>query len=42
MTMVIPDFSSRPEASSSNEVFDPITELLRSHAGELIAVALAG
>jgi putative transposase len=40
MTMLTPDFSSRPGASASTEVSDPITELLRSHARELIAVAL--
>jgi len=40
MTMLTPDFSPRPESSSSNEVSDPITELLRGHARELIAAAL--
>ena len=40
MTMITPDFSARPETTVSNEVADPITELLRSHARELIAVAL--
>jgi len=40
MTMLTPDFSSRPDTSASTEVSDPITELLRSHARELIAVAL--
>jgi putative transposase len=40
MTMLTPDFSSRPDASASTEVSDPITELLRAHARELIAVAL--
>ncbi|MHB2028722.1 MAG: IS256 family transposase [Acidimicrobiales bacterium] len=40
MTMLTPDFSSRPDTSASNEVSDPITELLRGHARELIAVAL--
>ena len=40
MTMLTPDFSSRPDASASTEVSDPITELLRGHARELIAVAL--
>ena len=40
MTMLTPDFSTRPEASSSNEVSDPITELLRGHARQLIAAAL--
>ena len=40
MTMLTPDFSSRPETPASNEVFDPITELLRSHARQLIAAAL--
>jgi transposase-like protein len=38
--MLTPDFSSRPDTSASNEVSDPITELLRGHARELIAVAL--
>ena len=32
MTMLTPDFSSRPETPASNEVSDPITELLRGHA----------
>jgi hypothetical protein len=40
MTMLTPDFSSRPETPASNEVSDPITELLRGHARELIAAAL--
>ena len=40
MTMLTPDFSSRPETLASREVSDPITELLRGHARELIAVAL--
>jgi transposase-like protein len=40
MTMLTPDFSSRPDTSASTEVSDPITELLRAHARELIAVAL--
>jgi transposase-like protein len=40
MTMLTPDFSSRPDTSASTEVSDPITELLRGHARELIAVAL--
>jgi transposase-like protein len=40
MTMITPDFSSRPESVASNEVSDPITELLRRHARDLIAVAL--
>ena len=40
MRMLTPDFSSRLETLSSNEVSDPITELLRSHARELIAAAL--
>jgi transposase-like protein len=40
MTMLTPDFSSRPEMSETREVADPITELLRRHARELIAVAL--
>ena len=40
MTMLTPDFSTRPEPSSSNEVSDPITELLRGHARQLIAAAL--
>lgn len=38
MTMITPDFSSRPDTST--EVADPITELLRAHARELIAAAL--
>ena len=42
MTMLTPDFSSRPDTSASKEVSDPITELLRGHARELIAVALEG
>jgi putative transposase len=40
MTMLTPDFSTRPDAPASNEVPDPITELLRSHARQLIAAAL--
>ena len=40
MTILTPDFSTRTEASSSNEVFDPITELLRGHAQQLITAAL--
>ncbi len=40
MTMLTPDFSSRPETPASSEVSDPITELLRGHARELIAAAL--
>jgi putative transposase len=40
MTMITPDFSARPDANASNEVADPITELLRRHARELIATAL--
>ena len=40
MTMLTPDFSSSPETPASREVSDPITELLRGHARELIAVAL--
>ncbi len=40
MTMLTPDFSTRPETPVSNEVSDPITELLRGHARELIAAAL--
>ena len=40
MTMITPDFSARPETSATNEVADPITELLRRHARDLIAVAL--
>jgi len=40
MTMLTPDFSSRPETVASREVADPITEMLRGHARELIAVAL--
>jgi transposase-like protein len=40
MTMLTPDFSSRPDTPASTEVSDPITELLRAHARELIAVAL--
>jgi transposase-like protein len=40
MTMLTPDFSSRPDTSASTEVSDPITELLRGHARELIAAAL--
>lgn len=35
-----PDSSTTCETPSSNEVSDPITELLRSHARELIAAAL--
>lgn len=40
MTMLTPDFSARPETSPSNEVSDPITELLRGHARQLIAAVL--
>ena len=40
MTMLTPDFSSRPETPTNHEVSDPITELLRGHARELIAAAL--
>jgi transposase-like protein len=40
MTMITQDFSARPETGNSHEVADPITELLRSHARELIAAAL--
>jgi transposase-like protein len=40
MTMLTPDFSSRPESVASNDVHDPITELRRSLARDLIAVAL--
>jgi transposase-like protein len=40
MTMLTSDFSSRPETPTSNEVVDPITDLLRSHARQLIAAAL--
>ncbi len=39
MTMLSPDFSPESEPSVSNEVSDPITELL-CHARELIAAAL--
>jgi transposase-like protein len=39
MTMLTPDFS-RPETPASHEVSDPITELLRAHARELVAAAL--
>ncbi len=40
MTMLTPDLSSRPVASDSTYVADPITQLLRGHARELIAAAL--
>ncbi len=40
MTMLTPDFSSHPEVPANHEVSDPITELLRGHARELIAAAL--
>ena len=40
MTMLTPDFSARPDEHASREVADPITELLRRHARELIATAL--
>ena len=40
MTMLTPDFSARPETPPSSEVSDPITELLRGHARQLIAAAL--
>jgi hypothetical protein len=40
MTMLTPDFSSRPGTPASREVSDPITELLRGQARELIAAAL--
>ena len=40
MTILTPDFSSRPETLTSSEVADPITDLLRSHARQLIVAAL--
>lgn len=40
MTMLTPDFSSRPETDVVPMLTDPITELLRQHARDLIAVAL--
>ncbi len=40
MTMLTPDFSTRLETPPCNEVSDPITELLRGHARQLIAAAL--
>ncbi len=40
MTMLSADFSTSPETPASREVSDSITELLRGHARELIAVAL--
>ncbi len=40
MTMLTSDISTRSNAPSNNEVSDPITELLRSHARALISAAL--
>lgn len=40
MTMLTPDFASRPGTSASADLADPITELLRRHVRDLIAVAL--
>ena len=40
MTMLTSDISTRSNAPSNDEVSDPITELLRSHARALISAAL--
>jgi putative transposase len=40
VTMLTPDFGADPTTNPSREVPDPITELLRAHARELIAAAL--
>lgn len=40
MTIITPDFAAEPATATSREVADPITELLRHHARELIAAAL--
>jgi putative transposase len=40
VTMITPNFGGDPATNPSREVTDPITELLRSHARELIAAAL--
>jgi len=39
MTMIIPDFGANT-TTQSRQVADPITELLRHHAIELIAAAM--
>ena len=39
MTMITPDFGVVPTSDASREVADPVTELLRHHARELIAAA---
>lgn len=40
MTMITPDFDADKTTAESRQVFDPITELLRDHARELITVAM--
>jgi putative transposase len=40
VTMITPDFGAVPTTDPSREFPDPITELLRAHARELIAAAL--
>ena len=40
MTMLTPNFGADETTAASREVPDPITELLRAHARELLAVAL--
>jgi putative transposase len=40
MTMITPDFNAGTTTAASRQVADPITELLRHHARELIAAAL--
>ena len=38
--MLTPDFGDAPTTEPSHQVADPITELLRGHARELIALAV--
>ena len=40
MTMITPDFGASATTAESGQVADPVTELLRHHARELIAAAL--
>jgi hypothetical protein len=40
VTMITPNFGADPTTAASREVPDPITELLRVHARDLIAAAL--
>jgi hypothetical protein len=40
MTMITPNFAADRAITESRQVADPITELLRDHARELIAAAL--